>query len=305
MTTTRVVEVVTPGPQLTVQDLGRRQWAEWGIGQGGAADRGSLRLANRLVGNREDAAAFELLLGGAALRFHHAAVVALTGAVGPFTVDGRPGRGDGPQAVLPGATIRFGTPPTRLRSYLAVRGGLATVPVLGSRSTDERSGIGRALRTGEVVELGSEMSAFPDLDVAPTPPWPAAEVRLRATLGPRDAWFTDAAIERFAASTYVVDAASNRVGVRLSGPPLDRRTDAELLSEPTIRGAIEVPGDGLPIVFGADHPTTCGYPVVAVLDPEAADRAAQCRPGQPVRFTLSRPTVRIWPTPTTNGADQP
>lgn len=305
MTTTRVVEVVTPGPQLTVQDLGRHGFAEWGIGQGGAADRGNLRLANRLVGNHEDAAAFELLLGGASLRFSRAAVVAVTGAAAPFTLDGVSGRGDGPQAVLPGATIRFGSPPTRLRSYLAVRGGLATEILLGSRSTDERSGIGRGLRAGDIVELGSEMDAFPDLDVAPTPAWPAAEVRLRATLGPRDGWFTDAAIERFAASTYVVAAASNRVGVRLTGPRLDRRTDEELLSEPTIRGAVEVPGDGLPIVFGADHPTTCGYPVVAVLDPDAADRAAQCRPGQPVRFTLARPAVRIWPAPATNGAPPP
>ena len=299
--TTRVVEVLSTGPQLTVQDLGRRGLAAWGIGRGGAADRGSLRLANRLVGNHEGAAAFELLLGGAALRFGTGAVVAATGAVGPFTVDRAPGRGHGPQWVPPGATIRFGTPPTGLRSYLAVRGGLATEVLVGSRSTDERSGIGRSPKTGDIVDLGSENESFPAVDSAATPRWPTGEVELRAILGPRDDWFTDASLERFAASTYAVEAASDRVGVRLSGPPLERRTDAELRSEPTIRGAIEVPGDGLPIVFGADHPTTCGYPVVAVLDSDSADRAAQCRPGQPVRFVLSRPSVRRWST--TNGAD--
>lgn len=295
--TTRVVEVVAAGPQLTVQDLGRRGLAAWGIGQGGAADRGSLRLANRLVGNPEHAAAFELLLGGVALRFGAGAVVAVTGAVGPFTVDRTPGRGHGPQWVPPGATLRFATPPTGLRSYLAVRGGLATVVLAGSRSTDERSGIGRSLRTGDVVDLGSEMNTFPAVDSAPDPRRPTGEVELHATLGPRDDWFTAASLARFATSTYAVESASDRVGLRLGGPPLERRTDAELRSEPTIRGAVEVPGDGLPIVFGADHPTTCGYPVVAVLDSDSADRAAQCRPGQPVRFVLSRPAVRSWSRP--------
>jgi allophanate hydrolase subunit 2 len=112
--------------------------------------------------------------------------------------------------------------------------------------------------------------------------------------GPRDEWFPDESLHRLTTSVYTVTADSNRVGVRFTGPGLDRRTDAELVSEPTLRGAIEVPPDGLPIVFGADHPTTIGYPVVAVLDADSADRIAQCRPGQAVRFALTRPRVQIW-----------
>lgn len=289
-----MIEVVVPGPQLTVQDLGRPHMAAWGIGPGGAADRGSLRLANRLVGNEEHCAAFELLLGGATLHFADAATIAVTGAAAPFTVEDRAGRGDGAQQVASGATVRFATPSAGLRSYVAVRGGLATEPILGSRSTDESSGIGRALRPGDAIAVGRDVAGAPSVDVAPRRQWRDDDVTLTAMIGPRDDWFTDESLRRLGTSPYFVTADSNRVGVRLTGPALDRRIEDELWSEPTIRGAVEVPPDGLPIVFGADHPTTCGYPVVAVLDADSADRIAQCRPGQAVRFSLTRPRVSVW-----------
>jgi biotin-dependent carboxylase-like uncharacterized protein len=283
------VEIVAPGPHASVQDLGRVGYAAWGIAQGGAADRSGLRLANRLVGNAEGAAAFELVLGGATLRFHHAAVIAVTGATCPFTVDGTPGSANGPQPVPAGAVVEFGAPAQRLRTYVAVRGGVATVPVLGSRSVDERSGLGRALRAGDVVPIGVEMIAAPLVDVAPVPAWPEGAITLHGVLGPREEWLTPESLDALGRADYVVQAASDRVGIRLDGPRLLRRSDeTELLSEPTIRGAIEVPPDGRPIIFSADHPTTCGYPVVAVLDPHSADLAAQCRPGQPVTFALAR-----------------
>jgi biotin-dependent carboxylase-like uncharacterized protein len=286
-----MIEVVGTGPHASVQDLGRVGYAAWGIAGGGAADRGSLRLANRLVGNAQTAAAFELLLAGATLRFDHAAVIAVTGATCPFTVDGSAGRCDGPQLVPAGAVVRFGTPAQRLRTYVAVRGGVATDPVLGSRATDERSGLGRALRPGDVVPVGIDVVGPPLVDVAPVPGWPVGVITLPGVLGPRDDWFTAESLDAFGRSDYTVAAASDRVGIRLDGPRLRRRDDAaELLSEPTIRGAIEVPPDGRPIIFSADHSTTCGYPVVAVLDPHGADLAAQCRPGQSVTFALTRLT---------------
>jgi len=289
-----MIEVVGTGPQASVQDLGRVGYAAWGIAEGGAADRGSLRLANRLVGNAESAAAFELLLAGATLRFESAAVIAVTGATGPFIVDGRAGRCDGPQLVPAGAVVRFGTPMQRLRTYVAVRGGVATDLVLGSRATDESSGLGRALRPGDVVPIGTDVVGPPLLDVAPVPRWPTGPITLHGVLGPRDGWFTVESLDAFGRSVYTVAAASDRVGIRLDGPPLQRRDDeAELLSEPTIRGAIEIPPDGRPIIFSADHPTTCGYPVVAVLDPHSADVAAQCRPGQSVTFALTTLASRM------------
>jgi biotin-dependent carboxylase-like uncharacterized protein len=282
------IEVLATGPHASVQDLGRVGHAAWGIPGGGAADRGSLRLANRLVGNAESAAALELLLAGATLRFDRAAVIAVTGATCGFTVDREPGRCDGPQCVPAGAVVQFGLPVQRLRTYVAVRGGVATEPLLGSRATDERSGLGRALRVGDVVPIGTDLAGPPLVDVAPVAAWPQGPVALHGVVGPRADLFTDESLDRFARGHYTVDSASDRVGIRLTGPRLRRRTEAELWSEPTIRGAVEVPPDGLPIVFSADHPTTCGYPVVAVLDPHSVDIAAQCRPGQSVTFTLTR-----------------
>jgi biotin-dependent carboxylase-like uncharacterized protein len=289
-----MIEIVATGARTTVQDLGRVGSAGWGIPPGGAADRGSLRLANRLVGNPEGAAAFEVLLGGSAFRFGVAALVAVTGANAPVLVEGVVGRGHGPQWVPAGSVLQLLAPPGGLRSYVAVRGGLATAPILGSRSVDESSGIGRALRAGDVVPIGAEAAGPPTVDIAPQPMWPSGPVTLHAVTGPRDDWFTEASVRRFVSEKYTVEPASDRVGLRLSGTPLQRRIDAELLSEPTLRGAIEVPANGLPIVFGADHPTTCGYPVVAVLDAASADLAAQCRPGQVVTFALHRPQIRLF-----------
>jgi biotin-dependent carboxylase-like uncharacterized protein len=285
---TNSVEIMATGAHASVQDLGRVGYAAWGIAGGGAADRGSLLLANRLVGNTESAAALELLLAGATLRFDQAAVIAVTGATCQYTVDREPGRCDGPQLVPRGAVVQFGIPPQRLRTYVAVRGGVATEPVLGSRATDERSGLGRALRVGDVLPVGTDIVGPPVVDVAPVPAWPDGPITLQAILGPRDVLFTDESMDRFACGPYTVAADSDRVGIRLTGPRLRRVTQAELLSEPTIRGAIEVPPDGLPIVFSADHPTTCGYPVIAVLEPHSADAAAQCRPGQSITFALTR-----------------
>lgn len=290
-----MIEILATGSLTSVQDLGRAGYASWGIAAGGAADRASVRLANRLVGNSEGSAAFEVLLGGAAFLFRQPALIAVTGAPTPLLIGGAQGSCDGPQRVAAGAVVELLPPSQQLRSYLAVRGGLATQPMLGSRSVDEGSGLGRPLRAGDVVPVGSAAVAAPQVDVAPRRAWPRGPLTLQAVRGPRDDWFTAASLTRFQSVPYTVDAASDRVGVRLSGPPLDRRFQRELLSEPTIRGAVEVPPDGMPIIFAADHPTTCGYPVIAVLEPDSADLAAQCRPGQSVTFTLSRPRMCVIP----------
>jgi biotin-dependent carboxylase-like uncharacterized protein len=288
-----VIEVLATGPSTTVQDLGRVGYAAWGVGSGGAADRGSLRLGNRLVGNPESAAGFEILLGQAELRFTDPALVAVTGAPAPVSVDGRPGSLDGPQWLAAGSVLRLGRPPVGLRSYVTVRGGLDTVPLLGSRSVDVRGGIGRPLRAGDRVPIGAVTAAEPIVELAPRPAWPSGPITLSGLLGPHDDWFTADALRRLVTARFVVDAASDRIGLRLRGPVLERVDPAaELVSEPTMRGAVEVPPDGQPIVFGPDHPTVIGYPVLAVLDPASADQAAQCRPGQVVTFSLTRSSAQ-------------
>jgi biotin-dependent carboxylase-like uncharacterized protein len=186
-----------------------------------------------------------------------------------------------------GQVLALGVPASGLRTYLAVRGGVAVAPVLGSRATDVLSGIGPApLAVGDVLAVGPEPSTFPVVDVAPVAVPPADVVTLRAVPGPRADWVTDtAALTR---TTWTASSRSDRVGMRLDGDPLQRADRGELPSEGMVRGAVQVPPGGEPVLFLADHPLTGGYPVVAVVLDADIDRAAQVRPGQQVRFTFVR-----------------
>ena len=286
---TRALEVVRVGPLALVQDLGRPGHAAVGVPRSGAADRAALRLANRLVANDdEDAAAIEVLLGGLAVRAHGLRTVALTGAPAPADVDGTPVGHHSVLTLRPGQTLTLGPPPTGLRTYLAVRGGLDVEDVLGSVATDTLSGLGPApLRTGDVLTVGPEPESPWLLDVAPVAPPTGTTVTLRAVLGPRADWVADAAA--LAHTTWTVSSRSDRVGMRLEGEALRRTDRRELPSEGMVRGAIQVPPGGEPVVFLADHPVTGGYPVVAVVVDADVDRAAQARPGQSVRFRLVPP----------------
>ncbi|OLT26858.1 allophanate hydrolase [Actinomadura sp. CNU-125] len=280
-----MIEVVRPGPLATVQDLGRPGLAHLGVPRSGAADERALRLANRLVGNPEGAAGVELTLGGAVLRFHRAAWIAVTGAPLALRIGGRGYGTNAPCHVPSGASVEFGMPGSGLRSYLAVRGGLAVGEVLGSRSTDLLSGLGPApLQAGDRLPLGSVTRLDPiTVDVAPGSSFPETPV-LRVLPGPRDGWFAPDALRTLTSAVYEVSPDSNRVGVRLDGPALRRSRQGELGSEGMVTGSVQVPPSGLPIVFLADHPTTGGYPVVAVLASASVPDAAQLRPGQRVRF---------------------
>jgi biotin-dependent carboxylase-like uncharacterized protein len=274
-----MIELLAPGPLCTVQDGGRPGYAALGVARSGAFDRAALRLANRLVGNRPDAAALEITFGGLELLAHDAATVALAGAPCP-------GLDPATAVSLPAGTyLRLGPPATGVRSYLAVRGGLAPPPVLGSRSTDTLSGLGPApLRPGDRLPVGTEPAG--DVAGAAAPPARAPEV-VRVVAGPRADWFAADALALLTATAWVVRPDSDRIGIRLDGPPLVRAHDRELPSEPTRPGALQVPPDGRPILLGPDGPVTGGYPVVAVVRDADLDAAAQLRPGDPLRFALA------------------
>ncbi|WP_106583786.1 5-oxoprolinase subunit C family protein [Murinocardiopsis flavida] len=279
------VDVLATGPLATVQDSGRWGYAALGIGASGAADRRSYAFANRLVANAPGAAALEVTLGGLRVRARGTLTVAVTGAPCPVLVDGRGGACDSVLTLPDGAELRLGTPPTGLRSYLAVRGGIAADPVLGSRSTDTLSGLGPpVLRAGDVLAAGPAPAVFPVLDLAPAPAPPGAEVHLRVLPGPRDDWFTPEAMETLLTSAFEVTPRTDRVGARLSGPPLRRRRSGELPSEGMVPGSVQVPPEGEPVLFLADHPVTGGYPVIAVVASADLPAAAQARPGTRLRF---------------------
>lgn len=279
-----MIEVVRPGPLATVQDLGRPGYAHLGVPPSGAADPVSLRLANRLVGNPVGAAGLELTLGGAQLEFSAPAWVALTGAPLAASVQGHPVGMNAPTRVR--GLLDLGNPVAGVRTYLAVRGGLDVDRVLGSASSDLLSGLGPpTLARGATLAVGpTGASAVPSVDAAPERPLPREPV-LRLRPGPRDDWLAGDGVAALCRFTYTVTQHSNRVGVRLGGPALTRR-EGELPSEGIVTGAVQVPPRGQPILFLTDHPTTGGYPVVAVLATTDLPVAAQLRPGALVRFRL-------------------
>jgi biotin-dependent carboxylase-like uncharacterized protein len=282
--------VTRAGPLTTVQDLGRPGLAHLAVSRSGAADAASLRLANRLVGNPEGAAGLETTLLGAAVRLRSAAGsgrwVAVTGADCEVRVDGRPADVNHPVYLPAGAEIDLGAATRGLRSYLAVAGGVLVAPVLGSRSRDTLNGLGPApLGEDDELPLG-EPGRPAHADAVPGVPL-AGAVGVRITPGPRHGWFTDESLALLVGAPYEVTGDSDRVGARLTGPVLERVSEQALPSEGIVLGAVQVPDNGQPLVFLADHPTTGGYPVVGVVHPRDLPAVAQARPGTSIRFRWS------------------
>jgi len=282
--TPRALAVLATGPQVLVQDLGRPGFAHLGVPPSGALDRPALRLANRLVGNAESAAGLEILLGGLRLRATDSCTVSITGPGTSVIVDGRERGTHVPIHLAAGAELAVAAPEDGLRNYLAVNGGIAVETALGSRSTDVLSGIGpAALRVGDLLPLGAPQGPPVGADQLAASAVPV-ELTLPVLLGPRDDWFADAA-SQLRNGRWRVSPESNRIGLRLTGPALLRADDfagRELPSEPVLTGAIQVPANGRPVVFLADHPTTGGYPVVGVVPTAALPVLAQVRPGTTV-----------------------
>lgn len=276
----RALRIVATGPLATVQDFGRPGQAALGIGRSGACDRGSHRLANALVGNHPTLATLEVTLGGLVVESDHPLVLATAGARCP----GAPHLA--PFTLQPGERLSLGTPPAGLRTYLAVRGGIDVAPVLGSRATDVLSGLGPPHpRPGDELPIGTTDRPVPGVDVAPVPEPTAGPLTVRVGPGPRLDWFGDAGWQHLTGQAYTATSESNRVGIRLDGEPLARLREGELTSEGMLRGALQIPPSGLPVLFLADHPVTGGYPVIGYVDDVDVDRCAQLRPGQQLRFS--------------------
>jgi biotin-dependent carboxylase-like uncharacterized protein len=276
------LEVRQVGASVLVQDQGRTGWAHLGVARAGALDRPAAALANRLVGNHPDDASLEVLLGGLVVVSDEDVWVAVTGAPCPITIAGRPRDLATPIRLLAGAELRLGTPANGLRSYVAAVGGITVDQVLGSRSTDTLGRIGpKPVVVGDRLPVGRPSGAPAAVDT-PRPPDPGP---LRVTAGPRADRVAGDVLDLLCRTTYAVSPDSDRIGLRLTGAPLPLSRRDELPSEGMVLGAVQVPPDGRPVVFLADHPTTGGYPVVAVVDETDLWQCAQLRPGEAVRFT--------------------
>ena len=282
----RSLTVLRTGPQALIQDLGRPGNAHLGVPPSGALDVPALTLANRLVGNPESAAGIEALLGRIQLRANCSCTVAVTGASVLPSVDGHLVDSLAPVHLREGDVLALGAPTGGLRCYIAVSGGIDVPPQLSSRATDILSGIGPdPLRVNDVLPLG-EPSGLPVGSDVLSPAKAPEVLTVPVLLGPREDWFDDPA-GQLAAGRWTVSQQSNRVGLRLDGDALRRAAafeSRELPSEGVVTGSVQVPANGRPVLFLADHPVTGGYPVIGVVTAESLPLLAQARPGTPVRL---------------------
>jgi len=296
------LEVRNAGLQALFQDLGRHGQAAQGVSASGALDRGALRAANRLAGNPAETTVIEIADGGFELQSHGETVLAVTGADGPLlltTADGQcwPQPRWQALALADGDRLALGAPRAGVRAYLAVRGGFAIAPVLGSCATDTLAGIGPApIRRGDRLPVQATVHGVVGAPELAPPGLPGLQeiVVLDVVMGPRTDWFTPEAVQRFAEQVWTVTPQSNRVGLRLAGSvPLARSQPGELPSEGTALGAIQVPASGQPVLFLADHPLTGGYPVIGAVATHHLDRAGQIPVGARLRFQPLRPFEAI------------
>ncbi|MBA1200696.1 5-oxoprolinase/urea amidolyase family protein [Pseudomonas capeferrum] len=288
------LEIITPGLQSVLQDLGRVGQTSQGVAASGALDRSALRAANRAVGNRSDMACVEAVLGGLSFVCHGRAVIAVTGAQTPISITTASGLRWHPRNYQPielddGDRVSLGSPKAGLRSYLAIRGGFDVAPVLGSLSTDTLAQVGPpVLAAGDRLPFAAPATGTGvSLDETPAFELPTADdiVTLDVVMGPRSDWFTQDALDRLSSQPWRVTAQSNRVGIRLLGEtPLERSQDQELPSEGTSVGSIQVPANGQPVLFLADHPLTGGYPVIAAVATHHLDLAGQIPVNARIRF---------------------
>lgn len=273
----------------SLQDGGRIGHARFGIARSGAMDRLALAHANALVGNAPNEAAIELMLLGLRIRLEGSpARAALTGAAMPVRLDGQPVALLASFTMHEGQTLTVGAAGSGVFAYLALAGGFDVTPMLGSRSLQARAGIGgldgRAFRAGDRLRLRRTAAATgPELSLDPLGP-DDRRMPVRVVLGPQDDHFDNAAVAAFLGATYTVSAEADRMGYRLSGPPLAHRAGFNIVSDGIVPGSVQVPGSGVPIVMMADHQTTGGYPKIATVISADLGRLAQRRPGDRVRF---------------------
>ncbi len=285
--------VIRPGLLTTVQDLGRFGYQRFGMPVSGAMDRVALRLANRLVGNPAHAAALEITVTGPELIFESDVVIALTGADLSPTINGAPVPLWTTLRILRGSTLSFGERRSGARTYLAVSGGIEVPLVLGSRATHLPSKTGgfkgRTLVEGDVLIGGPPSPNVGRLigrSITPAArPVYSSSPTVRVVLGPQTDCFTADAVETLVRGRYTVTPQSDRMGYRLSGPPLVHDGSADIVSDATPPGALQVPANQQPILLMADRQTTGGYPKIAVVISADLPLAAQLLPDDAIWFS--------------------
>jgi biotin-dependent carboxylase-like uncharacterized protein len=294
-----VITLLKAGLLASVQDLGRPGFRDAGMPLAGAMDRTALATANLLVGNDPGAAAVELTLMGGSWRFEVDLLVAVAGADMAATLDGAPVDPWSSFRAPAGSTLVFKQVRSGARSYLAVRGGVDVPLVMGSRSTYARAGVGglhgRLLASGDRLPVGAARGPGPAPRSLPPEQRPACGggATLRVLPGPQDDHFTPEGMVTLLSAAWKVTPQNDRMGFRLEGPPISLWGAPDIITDPLVPGAIQVPGSGQPIIMGADAQTTGGYAKIATVIGPDLRLLGQARAGDLLHFALTTQAAAV------------
>ena len=285
------LEVLRSGPLSTVQDLGRPGYSRYGVPPAGAMDPFALEIGNILVGNSRATAGLEMTMAGIKARFLLRTIIGITGGTGSFTLNGQIISCWGCLLIEPGDVLDIGSITSGCRTYLTIAGGITVSDVLGSKSTYLPAHFGgwqgRTLKRGDILP-GLPLPEGRTIHVRNLAynriPDYSKPCTVRVIPGPNQELFSEEMLETFYSNSYEVTTQSNRMGYRLQGPPLKSKQTGNLLSDAVIRGAIQVPLDGQPIILAADHQTTGGYPILGVIASVDFPKVAQLGVGQKLSF---------------------
>jgi len=284
-----VIRVLDPGPQTTIQDLGRAGHLREGIPPSGPVDVRAFVIANRLVGNPDDAAGLECTVMGPRFTVEQVCAIAVTGGDAAVTVNDATAPQWATLVLKPGDTVRVGSARHGVRLYVALSGGIDVPRVLGSRATYLRGRLGglegRALRRGDILRLAPHTGPRrPRRLAAAEVPALEAEPEIRVVLGPQAERFTKDGLHAFLSSPYAMLPQSDRMGARLHGARVTHAKGHDIISDGIALGSVQVPGDGQPIVLLVDRQSTGGYTKVATVGSFDIGRVGQVKPGQRLRF---------------------
>jgi antagonist of KipI len=290
------LHVIKPGMLTTVQDRGRWGLQSRGVPVAGPMDLWSHRLANALAGNDADAATLEVTLVGPELEFDDERVVAVAGAEFELTVDGRPAPMCAPVIVANGSRLRLGRRSRGARAYVAIAGGISLPKILGSRATHLISAMGglggRALKAGDELPLGHPIRPPRTSRAMPRAPvltMPEGRATVRVLPGPQQEYFAAGALDALQSAPYKIASSSDRMAFRLEGPALAHARGADLISDATPLGVLQVPASGQPILLMADRQTAGGYPKIATTISADIGLAGQLGPGDMISFAVCSP----------------
>jgi len=282
-----VIEILQGGFFSTVQDYGRYGYRKYGTPISGAMDWYALRVANILVGNPEKAAGIEVTFSGLRLTVNRDVLIAITGGNLSPQINNEPISMWSPLWLKKGDSLSFTRLRSGLRAYVAVREGIDVPLVMNSRSATINAGIGRELKSGDTLPIGKKsgvkrikLKSLPDHYV----PQHKTKNKLSVILGPQNNYFTPEALELFLNSEYTITSQSNRQGYRLEGPEIRHVKDYSIISDAVFPGAIQVPGNRLPIILLADAQTTGGYPKIASVISADLDKIGQAKPSDTIIF---------------------